>query len=117
DFLQSYRRVLFPTFDFWPARARFDSLLTDLPEEPCQPLSKVREAIQKCATRLQTVRGLIAEQVRGTPPWQLPDLSILLPRGPAALERRVFEIAFDEEEIAANGNQHEAEAVERVEVD
>ncbi len=117
EFLQSYRRVLFPTFDFWPARARFDSLLTDLPEEPCQPLSKVREAIQKCATRLQLVRGLISEQVPSAPAWQLPDLSVLLPRGPATLERRVFEITFDDEELAANGNDQQAEAIERVQVD
>jgi hypothetical protein len=117
DLLESYRRVLFPTFDFWPARARFDSLLTDLPEEPCQSLSKIRDAIQKCATRLQVVRRLIGEQVRGAPAWQLPDLSMLLPRGPAHLERRVIEIAFDDEEPVANGNHGEADTIETVQVD
>jgi antitoxin component YwqK of YwqJK toxin-antitoxin module len=117
EFLRSYRQVLFPTFDFWPARARFDSLLTDLPEEPCQSLSKIREAIQKCATRLQMVRGLISEQVHGAPYWQVPDLSVLLPRGPAPLERRVIEIDFDDEEPVANGNHGEAETIETVQVD
>jgi hypothetical protein len=117
EFLDCYRRVLFPTFDFWPARARFDSLLTDLPEEPCQSLSKIRQAIQKCATRLQQVRGLISEQMKGTPSWQLPDLSELLPRGPAVLERHVIEIAFDDEEPVANENHGEADAIETVQVD
>ena len=98
QFLLDYTRILFPSFDFWPARARFDSLVADLPEEPCQPLSKVRAAIQKCATRLQLVRGAVFELMGAKPAWELPDVSSLLPNGPVLLERRNFQVVEDEEQ-------------------
>ena len=97
EFLLIYRRIVFTTFDFWPARARFDSILADMPEEPCQPLSTVRKTIQKYATRLALIRGAIVEQMGSAPSWLLPDVTSLLPRGPVVLERRTFELSFDDE--------------------
>jgi antitoxin component YwqK of YwqJK toxin-antitoxin module len=115
--LLSYRRVLFPKFDFWPARARFDSLLADMPEEPCQPLSKFREVIQKYATRLQTLRRAIAEQAGGNRAWLLPDLSALLPRGPVPLEHRSFDIVFEDEDLEPDLNDTNGRDIEHVTVD
>jgi len=120
DSLMSYRRVLFPTFDFWPARVRFDSPLAEMPEEPCQPLSRFRETIQKYATRLQLLRGAVCKQVGGETRWQLPDLSSLLHHGPLPLERRTFEIEIDEQEAhepQALPEESEACSVERIAVD
>jgi antitoxin component YwqK of YwqJK toxin-antitoxin module len=115
-FLHDYTRILFPKFDFWPARARFDSLVTDLPEEPCQPLSKIRAAIQKCATRLQIVHGAIVEVVGSKPTWPMPDVSALLPDGPVRLERRTFQVLADEDEETPAGTMSSA-GVEQVSLD
>jgi hypothetical protein len=119
DSLTSYRRVLFPSFDFWPAHVRFDSPLAEMPGEPCQPLSRFRETIQKYATRLQLLRGAITEQVGHETSWHPPDLSALLPRGPLPLERRSFEIEIDDQaDEHETASQHpEASSVERIAVD
>jgi len=115
--LLSYRRVLFPRYDFWPARARFDSLLADMPEEPCQPLGKVRRVIQKYATRLEVLRRAMAEQAGGVRPWLLPDLSSLLPQGPVQLEHRSFEIVFDDEDVEPDFSDANGRDIEHVTVD
>jgi antitoxin component YwqK of YwqJK toxin-antitoxin module len=113
QFLRDYVRILFPKFDFWPARARFDSLVTDLPEETCQSLSKIRAAIQKCAARLEILRGAILELMGAEPTWSLPDVSALLPQGPVPLERRTFQVVADEDEELEAG----VERVEQVSLD
>jgi hypothetical protein len=117
SFLLEYTRILFAKFDFWPSRIRFDSNLADLPEEPCQPLSRIRESIQKCATRLQTIRGAVIELVGAEPSWPLPDVSFLLPNGPLPLERRHFRVPLDEEELPPNTPSAEGETFEEVTLD
>jgi antitoxin component YwqK of YwqJK toxin-antitoxin module len=117
QFLRDYARILFPKFDFWPAKARFDSLVTDLPEEPCQPLSKIRTAIQKCATRLQIVRGALVELVGSEPPWPMPEVSSLLPDGPAPLVKRKFQVIADEDEATPAGSVVAADGIEEVSLD
>jgi antitoxin component YwqK of YwqJK toxin-antitoxin module len=117
QFLRDYTRILFPKFDFWPAKVRFDSLVTDLPEEPCQPLSKIRAAIQKCATRLQIVRGALVELIGSEPKWPMPDVSGLLPDGPVPLEKRTFQVIADEDEATPAGNVVAADGIEEVTLD
>ena len=116
EFLQTYRRVLFPTFDF--GRLVRVSIR-------CSPICRKSRAnrFRRCAKPSRSARrdckwcaGYCGASARDAC-LATARLSALLPRGPATLERRVFEIAFDEEEIAANGNQRDAESVERVEVD
>jgi antitoxin component YwqK of YwqJK toxin-antitoxin module len=120
-FLHDYRRILFPKFDFWPAHARFDSLVADLPEEPCQPLQRIRATIQKCATRLTLMRGAIVELLGSEPSWHMPDVSALLPNGPVPLERRMFQVVLDDEDppqvALAAGSAEATESVEQVLLD
>ncbi|HVR61645.1 MAG TPA: hypothetical protein VMU50_07080 [Polyangia bacterium] len=102
DFLQGYARVLFPVFDFWPARQRIPALSGDVPERPEQELEAVRAVIQKYATRLDAIRAAIAGVVGAegghARPWMLPELSFLLPDGPVALEQWEFdEIVVDDD--------------------
>jgi MORN repeat variant len=98
DFLRHYLRVLFPAFSFWPAQEVPVSPLADMPDEPGQPLSAVRRAIQVYATRLSLVRAALARQVGGTPPWLPPDLTALLPDGPLELRTTTAQIVDQTEE-------------------
>lgn len=94
DFLRLYLRLLFPRFDFWPARETPHTHYDGLPDAPSQPLGAVVALVQKYATRLQTIRdALLAHPgVEGDEPWLLPDLSHLLPEGPVALGTDRFEV-------------------------
>ena len=56
DFLQLYVRLLFPVFDFWPARETPQTHYDGLPDAPSQPLDAMVALTQKYATRVQTIR-------------------------------------------------------------
>jgi antitoxin component YwqK of YwqJK toxin-antitoxin module len=114
QFLRDYARLLFPRFDFWPARVEFDSLVADLPEEPCQPLSKIRRAIQKSATRIAQMHGAIVEQLGGELRWAMPNVSSLLPNGPVPLEKRTFNVVLEDEDQVP---EDATEGVEQVSLD
>jgi hypothetical protein len=93
-FLDSYIRVTFPRFDFWPAAAEIRTLFPDVPPGPEQPVEKVRGMVQKYATRLQAIRAAVAARLDGPgarPDWLPPDLSALLPEGPHTLDVWEFE--------------------------
>jgi hypothetical protein len=104
EFLRSYVRVLFPRFDFWPARETPQSLLEDMPEAPAQPLAAVRHAIQVYATRLALARAALVARVGPSTPWLPPDVGAgagagaLLPDGPLELRDHTAEIQDQTEE-------------------
>jgi hypothetical protein len=97
-FLDSYVRVLFGNFPFAPGSTQIRTGFSDLPKGPEQPLEKVREQIQKYATRLGLLRAaLLAHLPPGAPPaWSPPDVSSLLPAGPVDLETWAFEEVVDD---------------------
>ena len=93
-FLRTYCRLLFPTFDFWPAREEPASTLEDLPDAPVQPLPAVRRTIQVYASRLAFVRATLEARAPGAP-WLPPALPELLPEGP--LELRAYDAEIVDE--------------------
>ena len=95
EFLLTYVRVLFPTFDFWPARTKPHTTYDGLPERPARTLDEVRDAVQRYATRLQRVREALLRRVRPGVRWVPPDLAALLPKG--AVELRQFEFEAEGE--------------------
>jgi hypothetical protein len=116
-------RVIFPTFDFWPARIPVETIFEEFPEAPAQPLEAIRAVIGKLATRLAAVREMTIRQYDagdlaarapattdtddGTA-WLPPDLSTLLPGGPVTLGAWTFEQDFAEESGAAGEGGEEA---------
>jgi hypothetical protein len=97
EFLLGYRRVVFPSFDFWPRRAEIASALTGIPDAPQQPLAEIRLTIQKFATRLSRVREALLTHSGGVGRhWMPPQLAHLLPNGPVALARRVIRVTEED---------------------
>ena len=97
-FLHLYLRVSFPRFDFWPTR---EHLEPDAPEGQLRPertLPEVREVIQRYATRIVQLRQALGARVDADVPFMIPDLSALLPDGPATLSRWTFSMSADEYE-------------------
>jgi len=94
EFLQSYVRLLFPVFDFWPNHETPHTHYDGLPDAPEQSLEAVVSLAQKYATRVMQIRdALLAHPgVSADAPWMLPDVSALLPEGPVALETDSFEV-------------------------
>jgi hypothetical protein len=94
EFLQLYVRLLFPVFDFWPAREAPQTHYDGLPDAPSQKLDAVVSLVQKYATRVQAIRTamLAAPGITEDEPWMLPDVSVLLPQGPLELGTDRFEI-------------------------
>lgn len=96
-FLSLYLRVLFPRFDFWPARVKPETYYDGLPEAPVQGLEAVRATAQKYATRILQLRERMLAFGPASAPWMLPDLSALLPDGPVALRSGELEIPDPED--------------------
>lgn len=95
EFVLNYVRVLFPVFDFWPAKETPHTHYDNLPEAPVKSLEQIRELIQKYATRLMAARAQIGDALGDNVPaprWALPDLSALLPSGPVELQTYRFEV-------------------------
>jgi len=91
-------RLVFPAFEFWPAKAVFElDPNPELPPAVSQPLAQVQLAIVKSATRLAQVRRALVRAVAAAggaalsePPWLPPELSALVSEPPPALERYEF---------------------------
>jgi antitoxin component YwqK of YwqJK toxin-antitoxin module len=98
-FIRDYARVIFTDFPFAPARTAIATQFPDVPEAPEQPLESVVLQIQKYATRLGRLRAAVAARLPAgaSPAWLPPDLSALLPEGPAPLERWDFEEIVEDE--------------------
>lgn len=110
-FLLDYARVLFPTFDFWPAREPPSTFYDGLPEAPAQGLEAIRSTVRKYAARLTRIRAAMKDRLGGVePPWIVPDLSGLVDGAPVELERYSFSV--DEEEAGPDG-----EPIAQIEVD
>jgi hypothetical protein len=97
-FLRQYVRVLFPRFDFWPAREPPESPLEDMPDAPGQPFEALRWAVQLYATRVDLARRELLRRFPAAPGWLPPDVSALLPDGPLPLTRRTVEITDETDE-------------------
>lgn len=107
SWVKDLSRLLFPQFEFWPARTEYDlEPNPELPDRVSQPLAKIRSAMEKSALRLGQVRLALlrasadharslakSEFVRPEPTWLPPDLSSLLQASPK-LERYEFTEAF-----------------------
>lgn len=91
-------RLIFPAFEFWPAKAAFDlDPNPELPPAVAQPLAQVQLAIVKSATRLGQLRQALVRALAAAgggalsqPPWLPPQLSALLSEPPPPLERYEF---------------------------
>jgi hypothetical protein len=105
DFLETYTRIIFPEFRFWPAATEIRTSFPDLPPGPGQPLENVQTCARKIATRLMLVRQALAARAAADgaatePAWLPPDLSALLPDGPLPLEAWEFEeVVLDENDV------------------
>jgi hypothetical protein len=113
DFIEAYARVLFGRFPFTPGQTAIETRFPDVPEGPEQPLEKVREQVQKYATRLAAIRAaVLARLPAGAPPsWAPPDPSALLPSGPAALASWEFEELIEDEDAPPDAPPPEAKLV------
>jgi hypothetical protein len=96
-FLDLYIRVVYPPFDFWPARAEIGTVHAGLPPAPEQPLEAIRAMVQKYATRLGQIRSQVVALARlggrgvADAEWLPPETDFLLPAGPLPLESWEFE--------------------------
>ncbi len=119
-FLLSYARVIFPSFDFWPAETELETLFQEVPEAPEQPLTAVQAQVQKYATRLMAIRDALRARV-GQPgkelTWLPPDLSALLPAGPVPLGSWSFEEPGANEDGSPTGEMEEITVDERLVLD
>jgi antitoxin component YwqK of YwqJK toxin-antitoxin module len=112
--LADYARVVFPVFDFWPARIAIETLFDEYPEAPAQPLPAIRAVAQKYATRLGLVRASLVDRLDRLgrtgggakadggaavprPGWLPPELAALLPNGPVALDTWQFQQSVESE--------------------
>ena len=91
-FLDSYIRILFPIFDFWPGREKPETHYEKLPEKIGQSLAAIQSTIQKYATRLTRIREAMQQKVVGRPDWLPPDVSVLMTAGPIELKTWEYEI-------------------------
>jgi antitoxin component YwqK of YwqJK toxin-antitoxin module len=101
-FLETYARIIFPEFGFWPRAVDITTSFPEVPAGPDRPLDDVRALAQKYATRLGVVRAaLLARADPGAvPDWLPPDLGALLPDGPLPLESWDFEeVVVDEQGV------------------
>ncbi|HVZ73539.1 MAG TPA: hypothetical protein VHJ20_14270 [Polyangia bacterium] len=105
-FIERYAHVIFGAFPFLPTHTVIETRFPDVPEAPEQPLDAVVTTVQKLATRLGLVRAAIlarlpVDVVNAAPSWLPPDLSALLPDGPAPLASWEFEEVIEDD--AADG--------------
>jgi hypothetical protein len=103
EFVRAYVRLLFPpTWEFWPAAATPDGPADNMPDEPGQPLDRIRWAIQLYATRQEALRAAVGAWLSapGEPAWLPPPLAHLLPDGPLPLREERGSI-IDETEDGA----------------
>ena len=113
-FLDSYVKILYGAYPFTPQSTEIRTRFPDVPKGPEQPIEKVREQIQKYATRFGLLRAaILARLPPGAPPaWLPPDVTNLLPVGPVDLESWGFEeIIEDGSETAVNAEPTEANLV------
>ena len=123
EFLEMYLRVYFPRFAFWPHNESFEADTgaanvdigvgvgeTDAALGIARSPAEVRDVIQRYATRLGRLRASLVAQLAaqddnrdtndGRDPrdlsFMIPDLSALLPHGPAALSRWTFQMSAAE---------------------
>jgi hypothetical protein len=125
--LQIYERIIFPTFDFWPARTTVSTMFQEFPDAPAQPLAAVRATIAKLATRLGLLRDQMVRQLEENHgagaaddvPWLPPAsaLAALLPDGPAPLDVRSFEQTFEAEQGNGDVEEQGAPSTETISVD
>lgn len=85
-FVANYCRILFPKFDFWPAREEPHTHYDELPDAPSRSLDDVRALVGKYARRIQQIReqllSIPSVAAQGDVPWLPPDLSALVEGAP-----------------------------------
>ena len=86
EFLLVYSRGLFPSYTFGPATEKPETSFEDVPEKPERSLDELKALVRKYATRIQLIREQLLTKVTAINPALPPDLSKLLPDGPAELE-------------------------------
>ncbi|PZR04605.1 MAG: thiol reductase thioredoxin [Archangium gephyra] len=91
QFIRTYRNAIFFTYDFEAGREPPETTFEDVPQAPTRSLEDVQQLVQKYATRLQRVREELLKKLTPANPAVPPDLSQLLPEGPAELEADEFE--------------------------
>ncbi|MEM6531061.1 MAG: thiol reductase thioredoxin [Myxococcota bacterium] len=79
EFLRTYNRLLYPTFDFWPTKEEPETYYDGLPDAPEQSLENIQKFIGKYARRLQLIRQALEKLVSPTMDWLPPDVSHLVP--------------------------------------
>jgi hypothetical protein len=86
DFLTTYLHGLFPTWNFWPAADPVATIKFSGDAKPgVRKLADFRNAIQKTAARVRTVRDLLLKLVPETTPWLPPSVDAILSRGKVTL--------------------------------
>ncbi|MGV3620710.1 MAG: thiol reductase thioredoxin [Archangium sp.] len=101
-FVDTYRKALFCSYDFEAGKEAPVTTFEDTPEAPTRSLEDVQLLVQKYATRLQKIREALLLKLTEENPAVPPDVSHLLPEGPAELTRDEFErddgetVTFDE---------------------
>lgn len=78
EFLRTYNRLLFPTFDFWPTKEAPETYYNGLPDAPAQSLESIQKVLRKYAYRVQLIREALKKFVSPEMSWLPPDLSHLL---------------------------------------
>jgi hypothetical protein len=86
DFLSAYLNGLFPVFDFWPGQDAITSLELDVEAKPsARTLADFRNAIQKAALRVKSLRTLLTSLVPDDTPWLPPPVDSVLARSKVTL--------------------------------
>lgn len=117
-FLDTYTRVIFPSFGFWPKDAEIRTSFPEVPPGPEQPLEAIRLHVQKYATRVALVRSALIARLRDAergpndlPEWVPPDLSALLSPVLSGDEPLLSRWTFDEVVVDETGAQGEPQTV------
>jgi hypothetical protein len=86
DFLSAYLNGLFPVFDFWPGQDAITSIELEVEAKaPVRTLADFRNAIQKAALRVRSLRALLTNLVPDDTTWLPPPVDAVLARSKVTL--------------------------------
>ncbi len=102
--LNTYRLLLFPTFDFWPIRETLESTGVNRHQRPQQDLAAIRQTISRYARRFGAIRSALSRHVVPTIEWFPPDVAhLVLPD--AGLRVETFVSSMNDVDVSTSLNE------------
>lgn len=102
--LNTYRLLLFPTFDFWPIRETLETTGVNRQQRPEQDLAAIRHTVSRYARRFGAIRSALSRHVVSTIEWFPPDVAhLVLPD--AGLRVETFVSSINDVDVSTSLNE------------